>query len=385
MNRYKFTILMPCLNEAETIGNCIKKAQRWISKTGYTCEILIADNGSNDNSAKIAKSMGARVVNIKPKGYGNAIYYGVIEAKGDSIIVADADDSYDFSRLDDFSDKLLEGFDFVLGNRFLGGIEPGAMPFKNRYFGNPILSFIGRFLFNIKLRDFHCGIRGFNKNAFLKMDLRTSGMEFASEMVIKASLTNCRIAEVPAKLAKDGRSRKPHLRPWRDGWRHLRFMLLFSPSWLFLYPGLFAFSLSLPIYISLFISPLKIFNFKFDIYTMFYAQSLIMVSILMVLFGILSRVYSIREGLMKTNKFYELFRASSVLEIGATIGLLIFVVGLKQFYVAVSLWKSLDFSITDYGNNFFRLVSFSTLCVELGAILFLFALIFGFIQLPVRR
>ena len=353
MTQYKFTILMPCLNEAETIGICIKKAKAWISRTKYKCEILIADNGSTDNSVKIARSMGARVVNVSHKGYGNAIYYGVLASKGESIIVADADDSYDFSRLDNFSDKLVQGYDFVIGNRFSGGIAPGAMPFKNRYFGNPILSFIGRVLFNIKIRDFHCGIRAFRKETFLQMDLRTVGMEFASEMVIKCSLIECRIIEVPTTLSKDGRSRKPHLRPWRDGWRHLRFMLLFSPSWLFIFPGVLIFCTAMFLYAALFISPLQILKFRFDMYTMFYMQSSIIIALLMILFGILTRVYSIREGLMKTNSFYELFRTNFVLEIGSLIGGLIFTIGISKLYEAVGLWRKLNFSDINIGKEFF--------------------------------
>ena len=237
----QLTILMPCLNEAETLALCINKANAWALHSGIQTEVLIADNSSTDGSQAIAESLGARVIPVKQRGYGSALFYGCMVARGEWIIMGDADDSYDFSNLDSFIQKLREGFDLVMGNRFLGGIAPGAMPWKNRYIGNPILTWVGRLLFKCRAKDFHCGLRGFRKDAFLRMDLRTTGMEFASEMVIKANLFGMRIAEVPTTLSKDGRSRPPHLRPWRDGWRHLRFMLLFSPLWLFLYQGLLCF------------------------------------------------------------------------------------------------------------------------------------------------
>ena len=237
----KLTILMPCLNEAETLALCINKANAWALHSGIQTEVLIADNSSTDGSQAIAESLGARVIPVKQRGYGSALFYGCMVARGEWIIMGDADDSYDFSNLDSFIQKLREGFDLVMGNRFLGGIAPGAMPWKNRYIGNPILTWVGRLLFKCPAKDFHCGLRGFRKDAFLRMDLRTTGMEFASEMVIKANLFGMRIVEVSTTLSKDGRSRPPHLRPWRDGWRHLRFMLLFSPLWLFLYQGLLCF------------------------------------------------------------------------------------------------------------------------------------------------
>ena len=237
----QLTILMPCLNEAETLALCINKANAWALHSGIQTEVLIADNGSTDGSQAIAESLGARVILVAQRGYGSALFHGCMAAKGEWIIMGDSDDSYDFSNLDSFIQKLRADFDLVMGNRFLGGIAPGAMPWKNRYIGNQILTWVGRLLFKCPAKDFHCGLRGFRKDAFLRMDLRTTGMEFASEMVIKANLFGMRIAEVPTTLSKDGRSRPPHLRPWRDGWRHLRFMLLFSPLWLFLYQGLLCF------------------------------------------------------------------------------------------------------------------------------------------------
>lgn len=233
----ELTILMPCLNEAATVGRCVQKARACIERLGLQAEVLVADNGSTDGSIQLAEQAGARVVHVAARGYGAALYHGVMASRGRAIVMGDADDSYDFSRLDPFVDHLRRGVDLVMGNRFLGGIRPGAMPWKNRYIGNPLLSAIGRRFFRSAIGDFHCGLRGFSRAAFDRMNLRTTGMEFASEMVIKATLVGLTITEVPTTLDKDGRGRAPHLRPWRDGWRHLRFMLLYCPRWLFLYPG----------------------------------------------------------------------------------------------------------------------------------------------------
>ena len=234
----ELTIVMPCLNEAETLEKCIVKARSFLERSGISGEVVIGDNGSTDGSIGIARRCGARVVDIPIRGYGAALNGAIIASRGKYCVMGDSDDSYDFSNLDLFVKELRAGADLVMGNRFLGGIEPGAMPWKNRYIGNPVLSGVGRFLFRAPAKDFHCGLRAFSRDAFLRMDLRTTGMEFASEMVIKATLMGMKIVEVPTTLSPDGRSRPPHLRPYRDGWRHLRFMLLFSPDWLFLYPGL---------------------------------------------------------------------------------------------------------------------------------------------------
>ena len=236
----ELSILMPCLNEAETLEGCIRAAGGWLSSSGCAGEIVVADNGSTDGSVEIAERCGARVVHVPMRGYGAALYFGSRAAPGRYIIMGDSDLSYDFSDLSPFVDRLRAGDDLVMGNRFRGGIAPGAMPLKNRYFGNPLLSALGRLFFRAPIGDFYCGLRGFSKEAFERMDLRTTGMEFASEMVIKATVLGMRISEVPTTLQPDGRSRRPHLRPWRDGWRGLRYMLLCSPRWLFLYPGLAA-------------------------------------------------------------------------------------------------------------------------------------------------
>src|SRR6202163_1487062 len=233
---------MPCLNEAETLATCIQKAQRAIANEGLAAEIIVADNGSTDGSQVIAKELGARVVSVSRKGYGSALIGGIDAAHGRFVIMGDADDSYDFTAIAPLIEKLRDGCDLVVGNRFMGGIEPGAMPWSHRWVGNPVLTLISRIFFHTPVGDAHCGLRGFRKDAYERMKLRATGMEFASEMVIKASLKGMRIDEVPVKLRPDGRSRPPHLRTWRIAWRHLHFMLLFSPRWLFLYPGLVLFA-----------------------------------------------------------------------------------------------------------------------------------------------
>jgi glycosyltransferase involved in cell wall biosynthesis len=251
---------MPCLNEAATVQSCIAKALGYLSKRGIEGEVLIADNGSTDGSQSVAAASGARVIEVEKKGYGAALIGGIDAARGRFVIIGDADDSYDFANLDEFVDRLRRGFELVVGNRFKGGIMPGSMPALNRYLGNPVLSFIGRRLFASPVGDFHCGMRGFERQAIVDLKLRASGMEFASEMVVKASLADLRITEVPTTLHPDGRNRPPHLRPWRDGWRHLRFMLLRSPQWLFLYPGLALTAIGLIGAAALTVQPLRVFG-----------------------------------------------------------------------------------------------------------------------------
>ncbi|NLV86502.1 MAG: glycosyltransferase [Clostridiales bacterium] len=375
---------MPCLNEAETLGICIKKANDWLSRSGIDGEVLIADNGSTDGSQKIAQKNGARVVDVPVRGYGSALYHGCLSAQGEYIIMGDSDNSYDFSNLDVFVQKLDQGYDLVMGNRFLGGIAPRAMPWKNRYIGNPALTFIGRALFKCPAKDFHCGLRGFTKDAFLRMDLRTTGMEFASEMVIKANLCGMKIAEVPTTLSKDGRSRPPHLRPWRDGWRHLRFMLLFSPRWLFLIPGIIIFILSSVSYFLLLGNPLKIGNITFDIHTLFYAQTGMTLGLLSIILGIAVRMFGIREGLLQDHQLLFWVRKTPILEIGSVLGFLLILIGVYLGFELLSDWGSKDFGQLNYG-ELLRSVSLSTLLISFGGIAFLGSLIMGFLTLPTRR
>jgi glycosyltransferase involved in cell wall biosynthesis len=261
------TILMPCLNEAETVGTCIGKAQRFLSQAGISGEIVVADNGSIDGSQQIAEHAGARVVPVADRGYGAALIGGIQAAQGLYVIMGDADDSYDFSVLAPFIERLRAGADIVMGNRFKGGIAPGAMPFLHRYLGNPVLSWIGRLFFHIKVGDFHCGLRGFNRTRVTALHLRITGMEFASEMVVRAALAGYRIDEVSTTLSKAGRSRSPYLRTWQDGWRHLSFLLMFSPKWLFFYPGLLLIGLGIFAAFALLPGAVTIGNVGFDIHT----------------------------------------------------------------------------------------------------------------------
>lgn len=380
----QLTILMPCLNEAETLATCIEKAQGWIRRAGIDAEVLIADNGSTDGSQDIARAHGARVVDVAARGYGSALFHGSQAARGAWIIMGDADDSYDFSALDAFVAKLREGYDLVMGNRFAGGIAPGAMPWKNRYIGNPVLTWIGRVLFKCPASDFHCGLRGFTKQAFERMDLRTTGMEYASEMVIKATLFGMRVCEVPTTLAKDGRSRPPHLKPWRDGWRHLRFMLLFSPRWLFVIPGALLALPSLLLYALLIGGPLRLGGVVLDIHTLLFAEAGIILGALAVATGIMVRLFGAREGLLGEHRFLERVRRSPALEVGGGIGLASIVLGLASGLGAFSEWATAGFGALVPG-DVIRQVSVSTLLFSLGGIVLMASLVLGFLALPLRR
>jgi glycosyltransferase involved in cell wall biosynthesis len=375
---------MPCLNEAETLAICINKANSWLKDSGLSGEILIADNGSTDGSQEIAKTLGARVVHVSKKGYGSALFYGSEAAYGRWIIMGDSDNSYNFADLDLFINKLAEGYDLVMGNRFLGGIADGAMPWKNKYIGNPILTWIGRLLFNCPAKDFHCGLRGFSRNAFLQMDLRTTGMEFASEMVIKANLFGMKIAEVATTLSKDGRSRPPHLKPWRDGWRHLRFMILFSPKWLFIMPGLVLTIFFGLAYISLYISSVQVRNVIFDIHTLFFAQFGFLLGLIAIIFGIITNLIGIREGLLPHYKLVKNLQNQFVLELGLVISIFLFFSGIYIGIDSLLEWKNLNFGKLEYG-MLLRSISLSILLMMLGGLSFFTSCILGFLALPTRE
>ena len=295
----ELTILMPCLNEAETLAVCIDKARSFLARSGVVGEVLIADNGSNDGSQLIAEAHGARVVAIPERGYGAALIGGIQAARGRYVIMGDADDSYDFESLDHMVARLREGDDLVMGNRFQGGIEKGAMPFLHKYLGNPVLSFLGRLLFRIPVGDFHCGLRGFSRESMLKLRLKSSGMEFASEMVVKSALHNLTFSEVPTTLKPDGRSRPPHLKTWRDGWRHLKFLLLHSPAWLFVYPG-FALILmglmgsALLSRGAVHITP----SIELNIHTLIVSCFAVLIGAQLVAFGALAQRYAMVEGFL---------------------------------------------------------------------------------------
>ncbi len=335
----ELTVVIPCLNEHETIEICVKKALKSCALLGIEGEVIVADNGSTDGSQKIAAAAGARVVSIDVRGYGNALMGGIKAARGRFIILGDGDDSYDFTDLRPFLEKLREGYDLVMGNRFLGGIRPGAMPFMHRYLGNPVLSGIGRLFFHAPVGDFHCGLRGFTKVAFDRMDLCTTGMEFASEMVVKASLLGLRITEVPTILSPDGRTRRPHLRAWRDGWRHLRFLLLYSPRWLFLYPGFLLIALGFLGMIWLWPGPRQLFGVSFDINTFLYAAMAVLVGFQAVSFAVFSKVFAIGAGLLPVDeRLNRLFRYIT-LEVGLIVGMAFIMLGFGGSIYSVWLWE----------------------------------------------
>jgi glycosyltransferase involved in cell wall biosynthesis len=337
------SIVMPCLNEAETLAVCIQKAQASLQELGVRGEIIIADNGSTDGSQKIAGSLGARVVDVTAKGYGNALLGGISAAAGGYVIMGDADDSYDFSSLGPFIEKLRAGFDLVMGNRFRGGIKPGAMPPLHRYLGNPVLTFVGQLFFRSPVGDFHCGLRGFSKAAFTKLDLRTTGMEFASEMVVKATLQKMRITEVPTTLAKDGRSRPPHLRSWRDGWRHLRFLLLYSPRWLFLYPGALLMGIGLLAGLYLLPAPRVVGGVVFDVHTLLYAAIAILIGFQAIVFATFTKVFAISEGLLPADPRLDKVMEFVSLESGLIVGLILILLGLAISIYAVVFWDQQSF------------------------------------------
>jgi glycosyltransferase involved in cell wall biosynthesis len=332
----ELSIVMPCLNEAETLATCIRKAQGYLNDYGVSGEVVIADNGSTDGSQTIAQQLGARVIDIREKGYGSALRGGILAARGRYVIMGDADDSYDFTQLTPFLKKLREGYDLVMGNRFKGGIQPGAMPPLHRYLGNPVLTTIGKVLFPSPCGDFHCGLRGFRTESIQGLNLRTTGMEFASEMVVKASLHRMRITEVPTTLSPDGRSRPPHLRSWRDGWRHLRFLLLYSPRWLFLYPGLLLMVIGLTTMLWLLPGARGIF----DIHTLLYAAAAIIVGFQSVAFSIFTKVFAISEGLLPEDRRFSRALNHLSLELGLIVGAILLIAGFSGSIWALGNWSS---------------------------------------------
>jgi glycosyltransferase involved in cell wall biosynthesis len=340
----ELTILMPCLNEAETLATCIRKARGFLARTGIAGEVLIADNGSTDGSREIALAEGARVVPVAQRGYGAALGGGIEAAAGRYVIMADADDSYDFSNLDAFVERLRAGDQLVMGNRFKGGIAPGAMPWHHKYIGNPVLSFLGRLFFKAVPSDFHCGLRGFDREAILGLHLRTTGMEFASEMLVKATLSGLKVSEVPTTLKPDGRSRPPHLRSFRDGWRHLRFLLLFSPRWLFLYPGLLCLALGLFLGAMLWSGPVMLTpKIQIDVHTFLVAAMLILVGMQAVSFAIIGRRFASRYGFIPPSASFDKVLEFLTLERLLVVAVLLIVVGLGALFWGLGQWAARDF------------------------------------------
>jgi glycosyltransferase involved in cell wall biosynthesis len=339
----ELTILMPCLNEAETLATCIRKAKKYLQQSNINGEVLIADNGSTDGSKDIAQAEGARIIEVTARGYGSALISGIEAARGKYIIMGDADDSYDFSNLGLFYAALQSGSELVMGNRFQGGVQKHAMPMVHRYLGNPVLSFIGRLFFKVPIRDFHCGLRGFNTAKIKSLNLNTTGMEFASEMIVKSKFFNLRITEVPTILYPDGRSRPPHLKTWRDGWRHLVFLLIYSPRWLFLYPGLAMLLTFSALFVVLQFHEVNIRGVYFDIHSLIIFGFGIIVSFQMILFAIFSKVFSTHYGLIPEKKNYRIWYKYFNLERGIILGLVLALLGFGIILSTFLYWRHTNF------------------------------------------
>jgi glycosyltransferase involved in cell wall biosynthesis len=360
------SVVMPCLNEAETLESCIRKAQRALLEANIAGEIIVADNGSSDGSIEIAQRLGAQVVKVQDKGYGNALMSGIAAARGKFIVMGDADDSYDFAHIPRFVEQLRRGSDLVMGNRFRGGIEKGAMPPLHQYFGNPALTRLGRLFFrNRNVGDFYCGLRGFRKQAYERMGLRTTGMEFATEMVVKATLLKMRVAEVPTTLSPDGRSRPPHLRTWRDGWRTLRFFLLYSPRWLFLYPGLGLMLFGTLLGAWLLPAPRTVAAVTFDVHTLLYAAVFVLLGFQAIAFAVFTKLFAISEGLHPPDPTLDKAFRYITLEVGLLAGALLILAGFGVSVYAVGFWQSRHFGPLDYAQTM-RLVIPASLFLTLG-------------------
>src|SRR5215216_536420 len=364
-NQIELSIVLPCLNEERTVGRCVAQAMSFLARQKIKGEVLVADNGSTDRSAEIAKSNGAVVVQVDKKGYGNALKGGFEAARGIFIIIADADDSYDLVNLMPFVEKLRAGYDLVIGNRFKGGIKKGAMPWHHKYIGNPVLSFIGQLFFKTPVKDFHCGLRGFTKQAVEKMNLQTTGMELASEMVIKSSILGMRVCEVPTTLSPDGRDRRPHLRSFRDGWRHLRFLLIYSPRWLFFFPGLLLMLVGAVVSGWLLVGPRVVDGITLDVHTFLYAAMAIVIGYQTVIFAIFTKVFAITEGLLPEDPRLKTMFGYIKLETGILAGALLLVAGIGLSVYALSFWSSTSFGPLDPSRTL-RLVIPAVTLIALG-------------------
>jgi glycosyltransferase involved in cell wall biosynthesis len=363
----ELSVVMPCLNENETLEACIRKAKHVIDEADIAGEIIVADNGSTDGSVEIAESLGARIVRVEAKGYGNALMGGIAAATGRYVIMGDADDSYDFGHIPRFLEQLRQGADLVMGNRFRGGIQKKAMPLSHRYLGNPVLTGLGRLFFHTRaVGDFHCGLRGFRKDAYAAMDLRTTGMEFATEMVVKATLLKLRVAEVPTTLSPDGRNRPPHLRTWRDGWRHLRFLLLYSPRWLFLYPGLTLLFVGIAVGAWLIPQPRMWGHVTLDVHTLLYAAAFVLLGFQSICFAVFTKIFAISEGLLPPDPTLDKMFRYLTLEVGLVLGGSLIALGLGTSLYAVRTWQVRHFGPLDYGQTM-RIVTPAVLALVLGA------------------
>ncbi len=379
----ELTILMPCLNEAETLADCIHKAQRFLTQSKISGEVVIADNGSTDGSIKIAEKLGARGVPVANRGYGAALIGGIQAARGRYVIMGDADDSYDFSALSPFVAHLRDGADLVMGNRFKGGIAPGAMPFLHKYLGNPVLSWIGRLFFGTRIGDFQCGLRAFSNKRIGELKLRTTGMEFASEMVVRATSAGYRIDEVPTTLSKDGRSRAPHLRTWQDGWRHLSFLLMYSPRWLFFYPGLFLLVMGIFTAFALLPGQVRVGGVGLDIHTFTVACIGVLVGIQAMSFAAVARRHATVHALLPPSRRFSAMLATFTLNrilIGA---LLIALSGLGGLLWCTLQWASTGFGPLEY-SALMRVLILSLTMLAIGVQVALTGFLLAIVEIPIR-
>lgn len=361
----ELSVVMPCLNEAATIGACVQKAKGALERYGIHGEVIVADNGSTDGSQQIAEDLGARVVAVERRGYGSALQSGIAASRGQFILMGDADDTYNFSQLNEFVAKLREGYDLVMGNRFKGKILPGAMPPLHRYLGNPVLTGLGRLFFKSPIGDFHCGLRAFRKDAIEQLELRTLGMEFASEMIVKAAAFGLRVTEIPTTLAPDRRDRPPHLRTWRDGWRHLRFLLLYSPRWLFLYPGIALFALGIMLNVFLLPGPRRIGSVVFDIHTLLFGAMAILIGFQSVVFATFTKIFAISEGLLPEDpRLTRMFRYIT-LEVGLILGILLILAGAGAWILGLEYWRIREFGPLEPEKTL-RIVIPGVVCFTLG-------------------
>ncbi len=379
-NKVELSIVLPCLNEAETIGICIRKAKNFLERNNISGEIIVADNGSVDGSIEISESLGVRVVNVEQKGYGSALIGGITSARGKFIIMGDSDDSHDLENLEAFIGNLRVGYELVVGNRFAGEIQQGSMSILNKYIGNPLLSGIGKLLFKSPVNDFHCGLRGFTRELFDRLDLRTLGMEFASEMIVKATLAKVRITEVPTKMFSAGRSRKPHLKPFRDGWRHLRFLLLYSPRWLFLYPGLTLILIGLAI--ALWLLPGA--KLSLDIHTMLYASTAIVIGLQSVSFSVLSKFFAVNEKILPENSRLKRILNKFTLERGVVLGFIFILGGLFGSIYAVVLLQEGIFNVLGITTTM-RIVIISITALLIGFQIIFASFFYSILQLKIKH
>jgi glycosyltransferase involved in cell wall biosynthesis len=380
----ELTILMPCLNEERTLPRCIQEAKAFLEAHQIPGEVLIADNGSSDRSVSIAQALGARVVCVTEKGYGAALSTGIKAAHGRFVIFGDSDESYDFSSLAAFVAKLRAGHDLVVGNRFQGGIEPGAMPFLHRYLGNPVLSYLGRILFNAPIGDFHCGLRGFDRHAILGLGLKTTGMEFASEIIIRAVLSGLKVSEVPTTLRRDGRDRAPHLRTWRDGWRHLIYMLLHSPKAVFIAPGFFLAVLGLIASTMLLLGPQMISGLVFDIHTLLFSGAATVGGMQLVFMGVIMQIAGEKLTLWPVSKLGRYFKQAFRLELGLIIGAMLLIAGLFMSSSALSYWGEHRYAAINPEVTM-RLVVPAVMAGLAGLQTIMFSMVMGFMNLTEKR